>query len=539
MAKKNVKKEATKSEIVSSNEKAEQVWWQKKWLQIVFVVVIILGIVLAIIAFWPKNKAVESKSTNFVLIKEKGEVEYKVKDNGNYIGFTGDEISIPTGSTVKTKLDALAHILMPDNSLISLDKDTELKVDITDAGNKFNQLVGSTWHRVEKVASGSYQVNTPNALATVRGTIFGVELSAIPDELTGVYVVESKVDVESKIDDSLTELTPKQLIEIGSEKIGKIIRKGILIDPGGQGRWYVRNYYIDQLWKEGLKLEDILKFKDIDQLKDSDENNKLPTLKENCLNLLEEKNRDALIGAYLNIGSDASGKVLPAGSSISATTDSFNPCTKLPFPASGISWKLNDQDKGKGDKISIENLNSGDYILYANGKDGSYTASNLITFKIDAPVLPPANSTTRKIVKNIQPNVPAVIVNQAPTAFIRTPNNGDFFQANFNQILQDPIFFKANFSQTSQDPFATVSLNGSGTDPEDGNLAGSSLVWKANGVVVGTGNSVNVDLITTFSCSAGSGTTYLIELTATDSKGLSSVVQSVIITVDFDSSNAC
>jgi hypothetical protein len=329
--------------------------------------------------------------------------------------------------------------------------------------------------------------------------------------------------VESKIDDSLTELTPKQLIEIGSEKIGKIIRKGILIDPGGQGRWYVRNYYIDQLWKKGLKLEDILKFKDIDELKDSDENNKLPTLKENCLNLLEEKNRDALIGAYLNIGSDASGKVLPAGSSISATTDSFNPCTKLPFPASGISWKLNDQDKGKGDKISIENLNSGDYILYANGKDGSYTASNLITFKIDAPVLPPVNPTPRKIVKNIQPNVPAVIVNQAPTAFIRSPNDGDIFQA--------------NFSQTSQDPFATVSLNGSGTDPEDGNLAGSSLVWKANGAVVGTGNSVNVDLITTFSCIAGSGTSYLIELTATDSKGLSSVVQSVTIVVDY--ANAC
>jgi hypothetical protein len=461
------------------------------------------------------------------LIKEKGEVEYKVKDTGNYIGFTGDEISIPTGSTVKTKLNSLAHILMPDNSLISLDKDTELKVDITDAGNKFNQLVGSTWHRVEKVASGSYQVNTPNALATVRGTIFGVELSAIPDELTGVYVVESKVDVKSKIDDSLTELTPKQLVEIGSEKIGKIIRNGILIDPGGQGRWYVRNYYIDQLWKKGLKLEDILKFKDIPDLKDSDENNKLPTLKENCLNLLEEKNRDTLIGAYLNIGSEATGKVLPAGSSISATTESFNPCTKLPFPASGISWKLNDQDKGKGDKISIENLNSGDYILYANGKDGSYNASNLITFKIAAPVLPPSNPTTRKIVNNITPNIPNVpiIINQIPTATIRSPKDGSVFTANFSPL-----------TAAAGDPYATVNLAGIGTDPEDGNLAGSNLVWKANGIVVGTGNSVNVQLTTPLNCNAAA-TTYVIELIATDSKGLSSAVQSV--TISIDSFNLC
>jgi hypothetical protein len=93
-----------------------------------------------------------------------------------------------------------------------------------------------------------------------------------------------------------------------------------------------------------------------------------------------------------------------------------------------------------------------------------------------------------------------VDLGQAPTATITSPANG------------------ARLAEA-----ATITFSGSGTDPEDGDLTGSALVWTSNlDGQIGTGTSFTRDDLSTG--------THTIRLTATDSDGGSGTA-SVTITV--------
>lgn len=93
-----------------------------------------------------------------------------------------------------------------------------------------------------------------------------------------------------------------------------------------------------------------------------------------------------------------------------------------------------------------------------------------------------------------------ITANQAPTALISSPNNGASVQQG-----------------------ATVTFAGSGNDPEDGSLSGSSLTWSSSiAGAIGTGTS-----FTTTSLSVG---THVITLTARDSRNATSTA-SVTVTV--------
>lgn len=108
----------------------------------------------------------------FVLFKEDGPVQYKT--DGEYQDLEDDQIELISGTFIKTS-DSGAQILLEDNSLISLDANTEIQINFSDTGTDLLQLAGNTWHRIEKLTSGEgYQVETPNLLAAVRGTEFGV-----------------------------------------------------------------------------------------------------------------------------------------------------------------------------------------------------------------------------------------------------------------------------------------------------------------------------------------------------------------------------
>ncbi|MFQ5492745.1 MAG: FecR domain-containing protein [Candidatus Dojkabacteria bacterium] len=132
-----------------------------------------------------------SGADSFILVLEEGEVFYKT--SGEYIQLDSDEIKLESGTFVKTG-DGLAHVILADNSLISMDKDTEMQVSFDDEGTDIQQLIGNTWHRVQKLSSDQeYEVETPNLLAAVRGTKFGVNVAGSDD--SEVFVVEDTVKV--------------------------------------------------------------------------------------------------------------------------------------------------------------------------------------------------------------------------------------------------------------------------------------------------------------------------------------------------------
>ena len=166
------------------------------------------------------SKLVSKKPLTFLLIRENGDVFYKQLP-GDYQKVTTDEMSLPNKSHVKT-LEGQAHLILPDNSLVSLDKNTELQVEIQDNSTYITQLLGNTWHRIEHITKGkAYQVETPNTVAAVRGTTFAVEISRGALAETKVLAIENTIEVKNYKEENKKRIyISKQLLTQG--KIARI-----------------------------------------------------------------------------------------------------------------------------------------------------------------------------------------------------------------------------------------------------------------------------------------------------------------------------
>lgn len=138
------------------------------------------------------------------------------------------------GDTVKTGPSEEKIVTFPNSSELRLDENTEIKIkNATTDKVSIYQTLGRTWSRVIKLlGTQSYEVQTPTALATVRGTSFAVTLDDI-------FVDEGKVAVGN------------QLIEAGFSTKGKIPDE-ILNSP-----WFKKNR--ERLLKEPANIQDILK----------------------------------------------------------------------------------------------------------------------------------------------------------------------------------------------------------------------------------------------------------------------------------------
>ena len=96
---------------------------------------------------------------------------------------------LAAGDTVRTGANAIAEITYFEGSSVRLEENTQLVVQAlsteADGGTVISmaQTIGRTWHVVTKLLNGSsrYEVKTPTSTASVRGTIFSVEVAMRPD----------------------------------------------------------------------------------------------------------------------------------------------------------------------------------------------------------------------------------------------------------------------------------------------------------------------------------------------------------------------
>ncbi len=157
-----------------------------------------------------------NESTPIRLIKESGLVTWKKTNDANYTRVEQDEVMIPNDVSVKTGLGR-GYVILPDNSSISLNQNTEIIVSYTPEKISIMQLLGSTYHRVMTLASGkSYEVRTPGTLAAVRGTKFAVAYDDMKKK-TQVSVTEHVVAVTTDTD------SPSSQTESYSAKEGETI----------------------------------------------------------------------------------------------------------------------------------------------------------------------------------------------------------------------------------------------------------------------------------------------------------------------------
>lgn len=166
---------------------------------------------------------------NILLYPLSGEVTFKATPNDTFQQATASPTIIPNQAIVHTNIGK-ASVLLPDNSTISLENNTEITVNYSKKTTSIYQGIGTTYHRVEKLLSGStYQVQTAGTLAAVRGTKFAVKYDT-KSKKTKIAVTENKVEVAT------LPKTPDVAIESMLVESGKTISVEIPIVTEGQAK---------------------------------------------------------------------------------------------------------------------------------------------------------------------------------------------------------------------------------------------------------------------------------------------------------------
>lgn len=225
----------------------------KKVLVILLVIFVVIGAIFGASLFVKEKQ----ESAKFNLIKEAGSIHYKKLAEDTYIELNESEIDLESGYFIKTDENSFARIFLPDNSMISLDEKTEIELQFNGNSVDINQLIGKSWNRVQTVTNGgSYTVNTPNTIAAVRGTIFGVGVDN--DDHSRVFVEESKVDISKYDKEENGEKNVLESDSLSEEDIAEIIReagsfriiKSKLSKEFKETLWYLRNKIIDEEFKK-------------------------------------------------------------------------------------------------------------------------------------------------------------------------------------------------------------------------------------------------------------------------------------------------
>lgn len=174
-------------------------------------------------AYTAKQHLKEEKptSTHIILYKEYGFITWKENEGAEYKRVTEDETSIPNNAYVKT-VEGRGYVLLPDNSSIALDTNTEIRISYEEKGTSIMQFLGSTYHRVEALTLGkTYEVATPNTLASVRGTKLSVKYNPRTNE--------SHIDVTEHIvlvTPTQSSSTPVSVEEGNSATVGEDTENG-------------------------------------------------------------------------------------------------------------------------------------------------------------------------------------------------------------------------------------------------------------------------------------------------------------------------
>src|SRR5260221_4967918 len=98
----------------------------KKFLPIVAVIIPCFCVIAAAATFF----VLRSQNSTFTLINDSGKISIKTSPNGNYVPMTDPQADYPSGTFVKTDATSAAEVILPDNSVISLDESTEVQINI-------------------------------------------------------------------------------------------------------------------------------------------------------------------------------------------------------------------------------------------------------------------------------------------------------------------------------------------------------------------------------------------------------------------------
>lgn len=183
--------------------------------RIIYVAAIVIPIaVLGFILFSARN----SSETSGTLLVEQGTVTVETQSGRGQPNelAAGEQYALSAGDNITVDDVSLATVVLSDGSRIELEADSELNIleletDSTeDYVVRLELLAGLMVNRVEALlgANGTYEVITPSSTATVRGTVFTIEI--LDDTTSQISVDEGVVGVSETETGDQVELTVGQ-----------------------------------------------------------------------------------------------------------------------------------------------------------------------------------------------------------------------------------------------------------------------------------------------------------------------------------------
>jgi hypothetical protein len=135
------------------------------------------------------------------LTVEKDRVDYKASGSSDWTQVTGPQV-VKNGDSIRTDANGSALLTFFTGTEVEILSGAELEVasfeETANGGHviSLTQLSGETEHRVARIvdSQSSYEINTPSATLTVRGTAFGVQVAQ--DGATHVEVTEGVVQAQ-------------------------------------------------------------------------------------------------------------------------------------------------------------------------------------------------------------------------------------------------------------------------------------------------------------------------------------------------------
>ncbi|PIR41666.1 MAG: hypothetical protein COV30_02385 [Candidatus Yanofskybacteria bacterium CG10_big_fil_rev_8_21_14_0_10_37_15] len=221
----------------------------KNILKTVIGIIIIVGIVAI---FGLKNKESQDKkdispntsSSPSTLTVINNQIQVKNFEGSDFENITEKSIQVNQGSLVKTSSTGRGILESDNETTTIIDKNSEIRVAQSEQNKtKIELESGNLWSRVKKVFGQGeyYQIETNNAVATVRGTNFGTFFS---DKQTIFMVSEGDVLAISINPETKKQIGPESTIGAGQKVIIKDGQDPIiepLTESDKKLEWYVFN----------------------------------------------------------------------------------------------------------------------------------------------------------------------------------------------------------------------------------------------------------------------------------------------------------
>ena len=216
----------------------------------IFIVIALVVVLLAVGYFFLQNRSPEP----ITLYIEEGKVMVKSGDN-DYVEAIDAQV-IDSGSYVKTAEDGLAHIVLPDNSMTSLSFNTEMQINYDGGSTNIIQTLGNAWYRVQKLAGkNEFKVETPQAVAAVRGTIFGADVGGSEQ----IYITEGSLLASRLVDGETQGETTLEQGKIVSVEGDALSAPADIPEEKRETPWFRRNEILNKEFRDTGKVRDFVK----------------------------------------------------------------------------------------------------------------------------------------------------------------------------------------------------------------------------------------------------------------------------------------